>query len=317
MPVYVYKLRSAEEMQQAAGESYMPVIAEPRPEFRGQLALQALSESVSLSEARTTALRTFRTARMAAKTGRDDLLLFCVHLTGSGRLHQHERVAELSAGAGVLYEARSAWDLNVATDVHSLLLQFPRELLPMRAGEITEGCARRMDPGSPAMQLVSGYVRQLYQLADGLSGEQRHDAGLAAIELLTMALRGTTPAVPGDQSAGEVLLELMRTHIREHLADPRLTVAELGRRHHVSVRHAHALFSRIGVTPGAYIREQRLLAARAMLLDPKHDARPVSDIGAAVGLGELRTFERAFQRQFGMTPARWRREHRALSSEIP
>ncbi|MFG2071284.1 AraC family transcriptional regulator [Nonomuraea maritima] len=37
--------------------------------------------------------------------------------------------------------------------------------------------------------------------------------------------------------------------------------------------------------------------------------RAVSDIGAAVGMGESRTFERAFQRQFGTTPARWRLEH--------
>jgi AraC-like DNA-binding protein len=311
--VFVHSLGSAEELEQAAGQSYMSVIAEPRPDFRGRLALQALGKSVVLSEARTTPLRTFRTARMAAKTERDDLLLFCVHLAGSGRLLQHGRVAELNAGVGVLYEARSAWDLNVATDVHSLLLQFPRRLLPLRSAEITDGLARSMDARSPAVQLLCGYVGQLFQLADGLSGEQRNDAGMAGLELLMMALRGATPSVPVDYSAGEVLLGLMRTHVRDHLADPRLTVAELARRHQVSVRYAHTLFSRIGVTPGAYIREQRLLAARAMLLDPKHDRCSVSDIGAAVGLGELRTFERAFQRQFGMTPARWRREHRALT----
>ncbi|GAA4557736.1 helix-turn-helix domain-containing protein [Planotetraspora kaengkrachanensis] len=315
--MHVHSLRSAEELQQAAGQSYLPVIAEPRADFRGRLALQTLGDAVSLSEARTTALRTFQTVRMAADSGRDDLLLFCVHLAGSGRLLQHERTAELGPGAGVLYEGRSAWDLDIVTDVHSLLMQFPRHLLPMRPAEITEGCARRVDPRSPGMRLLSGYMGQLHLLAGDLSGEQRHDAGLAAIELLAMALRGAVPAVPGEQSAGEVLLGLMRGHVRDHLADPRLTVAELARRHHVSVRHAHVLFGRIGVTPGAYIREQRLLRARAMLSDPKHDARPVSDIGAAVGLGELRTFERAFQRQFGMTPARWRHEHRTLGPGTP
>ncbi|RKR86619.1 AraC family transcriptional regulator [Micromonospora pisi] len=304
-----HSLRSAEELEQAARQSYMPVIAEPRPDFQGRLALQTLGKAVSLSEARTTPLRTFRTAHMAARTERDDLLLFCVHVAGFGRLLQHGRVAELGPGVGVLYEARSAWDLNVATDVHSLLLQFPRDVLPLRSAEITGGLARRMNPLLPAMRLLSGYISQLFQLADGLSDEQRHDAGLAAIEMLMMALRGTTPTVPVEQSAGEVLLGLMRTHIRDHLADTRLTVAELARRHHVSVRHAHALFSRVGTTPGTYIREQRLLAARAMLSDPRHNTRLVSDIGAAVGLGELRTFERAFQRQFGTTPARWRREH--------
>ncbi|MEV4079590.1 helix-turn-helix domain-containing protein [Nonomuraea fuscirosea] len=280
------------------------------PASRGRLTMRSLGEVVSLSEARTTPLQTSRTARMAAKTDRDDLL-FCVHLAGSGRLLQHGRMAELSEGVGVLYEARSAWDLNMMTNVHSLLLHFPRDLLPLRPAEISEGLARSMDPGSPAMRLLSGYLGQLFQLAGDLSGEQRQDAGMAGIEMLTMALRGTTPAVPDERSAGEVVLGLMRAHVRHHLGDRCLTVAELARRHHVSVRHAHALFSRLGITPAAYIREQRLLAARAMLSDQRHDLRPVSEIRAAVGLGELRTYERAFRRRFGTTPASWRRERQS------
>jgi hypothetical protein len=40
----------------------------------------------------------------------------------------------------------------------------------------------------------------------------------------------------GDGSEG-VLLEMMRRHVREHLADPDLRVEELARRHCVSVSH--------------------------------------------------------------------------------
>jgi transcriptional regulator GlxA family with amidase domain len=53
-----------------------------------------------------------------------------------------------------------------------------------------------------------------------------------------------------------------------------------------------------------------LIAAREMLSDPRHLAHSVAEIGIAVGLCELRTFERAFLRQFGTTPAGWRRDHR-------
>ncbi|MFI7609677.1 helix-turn-helix domain-containing protein [Nonomuraea terrae] len=311
--MFVQSLRSAEELELAAGQSYMPVVAERRPDYRGRLDLQLLGTSVSLSQARMTPLRTFRTPGMAAKAERDDLF-FCVHLAGSGRLLQQGRAAELRPGVGVLYEARSAWEMDSVSDVRSLMLQFPRDLLPLRPSEITDGLARAMDVRSPGLRLLSGYVGQLFRLADDLSAQQRHDAGLAGVELLTMALRGMTPMAPSDRSAGAVLLGLMRAHVREHLADPRLTVAELARRHHVSIRHVHTLFSVIGTTPGAYIRRQRLLSARAMLADRRHDVRPVSDIGAAVGLCEQRTFERAFQREFGMTPAGWRRERRAHES---
>jgi transcriptional regulator GlxA family with amidase domain len=82
----------------------------------------------------------------------------------------------------------------------------------------------------------------------------------------------------------------------------------------VSVRHAYTLFARIGTTPGAFLREQRLLAARAMLSDLRYSRLGMSSIAAAVGFLDLRTFERAFGRQYGMTPAGWRREHRHSES---
>ena len=99
---------------------------------------------------------------------------------------------------------------------------------------------------------------------------------------------------------------MMLMHVREHLADPNLQVGQLARRHHVSVSHVYTLFERIGSTPGAYLREQRLLAAQAMLSDPRYAWLGPPDIAAAVGFRDRRTFDRAFRRQYGMTPSGWR-----------
>jgi AraC-like DNA-binding protein len=189
-------------------------------------------------------------------------------------------------------------------------LLFSRELLPLRTAEITEACAHSVNPATPAMQMLSAYLGRLIEVVDHLTGQQRLDAGQAAIELPAMTLRHVTPSVPGGDGSAEVLLEMMRMHVREHLADPQLRVEELARRHHVSVRHAYILFERIGTTPGAYLREQRLLAAQAMLSDPRYARLGISDIAAAVGFLDRSTFERAFRRQYGMTPGGRRREHR-------
>jgi AraC-like DNA-binding protein len=159
------------------------------------------------------------------------------------------------------------------------------------------------------MQMLSGYLDRLFETADALTGQQRRDAGRAAIDLLAMALRDVAPSVPGGDGPDDVLLEMMRMYVRDHLADPELRVEELARRHFVSVRQAYTLFARIGTTPGAYLREQRLLAAQAMLSNRRKCWLRISDIAAAVGFLDLRTFERAFRRQFGMTPGCWRREH--------
>jgi AraC-like DNA-binding protein len=123
----------------------------------------------------------------------------------------------------------------------------------------------------------------LLEVADDLTALQRIDAGRAAIDMLAMALRHVTPSVPGGEGPEGVLLDMMRTHVREHLAELHLRVEEPARRHHVSVRHAYSLSERIGTTPGAYLREQRLLAAQAILSDPRYAHLEMSGIAAAVG----------------------------------
>ncbi|WP_344724124.1 hypothetical protein [Pseudonocardia yunnanensis] len=101
------------------------------------------------------------------------------------------------------------------------------------------------------MQLMSGYLGRLFEVADKRTAPQRLDARRTAIELLAMVLRDVMPSVPGGDGPEEVLLEMMRTHVREHLADPDLRV----------------------------------------------------------GILDRGTFERAFRRQYGTTPAGWRREY--------
>ncbi|MFD1523497.1 helix-turn-helix domain-containing protein [Pseudonocardia yunnanensis] len=300
---------SGKELADVADEFFMAATYRTDPDFRGRVALQALSRGLTLVQATCWGSRSaVRTDRMAARASEGNRVVFAVQLAGRGHMIQRGRFAELAVGRGVLAEARSPCTWVTPTEARYLTLSFSRELLPLRAAEIGEACARSMDPAAPAMQILVAYLGRLFTIADGLSAPQRLDAGHAAIDLVAMALRGVVPSVPAGDGSAAVLLEMMLTHVREHLADPRLQVGELARRHKVSVSHVYTLFERIGTTPGAYLREQRLRAAKAMLSDPRYAWLGMSGVAAAVGFVEPRTFERAFRRQYGMTPKCWR-EH--------
>ena len=302
---------SGEEYEHLASEFSIPLIARTGPDFRGRTAVQKLDEALTLYQSHFRGpISAVRTDRMAARTSPDNLMLFCVQqMACEGHMRQLDRFAELAAGTGILIEARSPSERVSQTEVRLLTLRFSRELLPLRSAEVTEACARNVDPAAPAMQMLSAYLGRLLEVADDLTGQQRLDAGHAAIDLLAMALRDVTPSVPAGGGPEDVLLDMMRTHVREHLAEPHLRVEELARRHHVSVRYTYSLFERIGTTPGAYLREQRLLAAQVMLSDPRYAHLGTSDIAAAVGFLDIRTFERAFRRQYGLAPGSWRRAH--------
>jgi AraC-like DNA-binding protein len=307
---------SGEEFERVASEFFIPATARTGPDFRGRMALQELGEALEVSRSYWGPMSAIRTDRMASRASADNLMLFSVQMRGWGYMRQHDRFAELAAGTGVLAEACSEWERVSSTATRCMTLRFSRDLLPLRTAEITGACARSMEPAAPGMQMLSGYLDRLFEVADGLTRQQRLDAGRAAIDLLVMALRDVAPLVQGGEGSAEVLLDMMRVHIRERLADPNLGVEELARRHHVSVNSLYALFERIGTTPGTYLREQRLLAARAMLSDPRYARLGMSSIAAAVGFRELTTFERAFRRQHGTTPAGWRRE-RLRSVPLP
>ena len=61
----------------------------------------------------------------------------------------------------------------------------------------------------------------------------------------------------------------------------------------------------IGMPPIRYLKLWRLQAARRNL----HETRkPIAQLAYEVGYGSEEAFSRAFKRQFGMSPARWREQ---------
>jgi AraC-like DNA-binding protein len=296
--------------EDVVGEYFIPTISQCGRDFRTRVALQDLGQGLTLSRSHWGPRSAVRTHRMAARASEGNRILFAVQVAGRGHTFQGDHFADLATGTGVVVEARSPFEWITPTDAQYLALSLSRELLPLRAAEITEACARVIQPTAPAMQMLTAYLGQLFGIADTLTAPQRLDAGHAAINLLAMALREVAPSIPGSDGPADVLLETMLAHIRENLTDPHLHVEELARRHHVSVSHVYTLFEQLGTTPGAYLREQRLLAAQAILSDPRYTWLGTADIAAAVGFCERRTFERAFRRQYGMTPTSWRRAHR-------
>jgi AraC-like DNA-binding protein len=307
-PVRVHEF-SGMEFEDVLSEFFIPVSVRSGPDFRGRVVLQELGKGLTLSLTRWGPRSAARTERMAARASEDSRMIFTVQVAGRSHMRQRGRFVDLAAGTAVLAEARSSYKWASQIQNEQMTLAFSRELLPLRAAVIAEACARSMDPVSPAARLLAGYLGRLFGIAEGLTAAQRLDAGHAAIDLLVMALRDVVPSAAGGDGSAAVLLEMVLMHVREHLADSNLQVKGLARRHNVSVSHLYSLFERIGTTPGAYLREQRLLAARAMLVDPRYARLGTSDIAAAAGFVERRTFERAFRRQYGTTPCCWRREH--------
>jgi len=118
-----------------------------------------------------------------------------------------------------------------------------------------------------------------------------------ALELFALAGRSRVPARPGRWV--ERVHATVQERFRERL-EPRAIAAELD----VHPAHLHRAFrARYGETLGEYVRRLRLeWAAREMVVTNK----PLAFLAVEAGFCDQSHFTRAFKRQFGVTPARFR-----------
>ena len=87
------------------------------------------------------------------------------------------------------------------------------------------------------------------------------------------------------------------------------SVAELGREVGMHPAGLARRFSEeLGEPPMARLRALRLEAAATAL---RETARPIGEIGAAVGYPDANLFARRFRARYGATPTAWRAEARA------
>src|SRR5437016_5781406 len=84
--------------------------------------------------------------------------------------------------------------------------------------------------------------------------------------------------------------------------DGKLSISAVAARHRLTPRTVQMLFEDSGTTFTAFVREQRLLRAGAMLVSPRFDHMRIGEIAFDVGFGDLSYFTRAFSRRFGRPP---------------
>lgn len=107
-------------------------------------------------------------------------------------------------------------------------------------------------------------------------------------------------AVPAGRGA---LQELQRWVAANPALDHDVT--SLAKRMQLSPRHFARLFkSEVGVTPGSWVEESRVCAARKLL---EVGSEPPKQVALHCGFADADTFRRAFARHVGVTPAEYRK----------
>ncbi|WP_432515126.1 AraC-like ligand-binding domain-containing protein [Kineococcus sp. SYSU DK001] len=251
--------------------------------------------------------------RTASQISRQDpgYLKLGVQVAGCCVVEQDGREAALTPGDLALYDTSRPYQLAFEGPFEMLVVMFPRDLLRVPGGGLSQITARRVSGRrgvGAAMRPFLGALAQ--QLADdALHGSAvLSDAVLDLLAATVSEQLDCAPVVPVETHRHALFLRIL-TFIDARLDDPELTVPGIAAAHHVSLRYLQKLFEEEGRTVSGWLRERRLDRCRRDLLDPDLPHLAVSEVGARWGLSNPAAFARSFRSAYGVSPSEYRQQH--------
>lgn len=205
----------------------------------------------------------------------------------------------LLAQPGAIVVAAGALSLSLREGGHATCLGFQGSTPAQLAGTITTPLAIR--PGACA-----GGAEMIHQLAAGHCANW--EASSTAYTLLCRLAQALTTAEAKPLPA---LVSLTIAHIQEHYSEV-YGVEELAGQLGVSKSHLVRSFSAaLGITPGRYLTETRIHAAKKLLLQ---QAYPLDAVAVLCGFSGANYLCKVFKQETGLTPTNWRKQ---TTAQIP
>ncbi|WP_329285705.1 helix-turn-helix domain-containing protein [Streptomyces sp. NBC_00691] len=290
----------------------MPVMLSPRHtgDFRagvtdldlGAVRLSALSCSPVVS----------RRTPVHVRRGDPEHLQLALVTQGAVRISQRGSDAEVAGGLVLTDTSRPSEGECLGGQVESVVLQIPRQALPLRPDRVDRLLARDLaaDVGSGAV--VADFLRTLLRRGPLCRPEELRGMGEVALDLAAVFLArqlGDAGQAPAEAREREAVRRIRR-FIGNNLGDPGLTPRTIAERHHMSLRRLYTLFGDEPLTVSALIRQGRLERAHADLVCGAMRDQSVQAIAARWGFSSATGFSRAFREAYGITPT----EHRASAA---
>ncbi|MCE7082940.1 helix-turn-helix domain-containing protein [Streptomyces sp. ST2-7A] len=278
--------------------------------FTARLKATALGPA-QLSSMTYTGLVSWRTQALIRKS---DPELYQIAVVRSGRqgIEQERRLAVIDPGDMVLYDSSRPFEATVAPGAEpstSLVLQFPRRLLPLPEHRVAALLALPL-PGRKGMgRMLSRFLMSLDEDSHACTPRDRARLGVTGLDLIAGAVAhhlDREQDLPPD-SRQHLLFLRITSFIHEHLNAPDLDPVTIAAAHHISLRTLHRLFSRHGTSVAAFIRQQRLQRSRRDLADPRLNHLGIRAVAARCGFFHPADFTRAFHTAYGMPPSEYRR----------
>ena len=192
-------------------------------------------------------------------------------------------------------------------------VRVPFALLKLLVPNIEDTFGRRLPASHPGLQLLTGYLGVIKDVADVDSPEFGHRVVAHVHDLLALTIGASRGAAEVAHSRGvpAARLRAIKQDIDRLLHEPELSVAMIAAHHRCTPRSVQRLFEADGTTFSDYVLTQRLARVRQLLGDPSRADEKIYAIAFDAGFRDTSYFHRVFRRHFGDSPAAVREDVRA------
>ncbi|MBI3374544.1 MAG: helix-turn-helix domain-containing protein [Betaproteobacteria bacterium] len=287
---------------------YVQLDCEPvgeRQAFNGSIRRDTLA-TLDVSQVTSTPQHVRRTSRQIAKATEDSFLV-SIQSAGLGVVRQDGREAMLRPGDFALYDSTRPYELLFEGDFQQFVLMLPGETLRSQLRDTERMTATAVSGQRGAGHLMIGMMETLWRDIDVLEPASAGAVSDSVLHILVAGLK----TMPAAQKSPVSNLTALHRHqvgafVRQHLRDPRLSVAMTAAALGISVSTAHRAFQGEPCSLAHWIWAERLDAIKRDLADASLRRRGVSDIAFGWGFNDAAHFSRAFKERFGVTPRQFR-----------
>ena len=244
-----------------------------------------------------------RTPELVA--GDDDDLALSVNVAGAFIVSQRGRELVFGAGDAHIMSCGDTGTYLRPEPGRIVGLRVPRTALAALVTNVDDTVMRPIARDSEALQLLLSYVGTLDDPAAMATAALRHAVVGHIHDLIAMTIGATRDAAAVAQGRGvrSARLRAIKVDIRNNLANPKLSVGAIARRHRITPRYIQILFGGEGTTYSDFVLNQRLSAIHRVLTAPQVRDFKISSIAFDRGFSDLSYFNKSFRRLYGATPS--------------
>lgn len=235
---------------------------------------------------------------------KNDDLVFVFNHDGVDRARMLGRESIIEPGQAVLFATDTVGGTTNKSHSRFTTIRIPRATLAPAMQDMNAAVLQPIVSNNIALSLLRNYISVL-ENPQALAKQEAQNLVVSHIhDLIVLALGPTKDAGQLARKRGvrAARLHAIKADVARQAENYDLSISSIAARHGVTPRYIQMLFGEAGTSFSEYIGMQRLAAAHRMLADPASSRRKISEVALTTGFSSVSYFNRAFRRQFDVTP---------------